>query len=100
MQPDIVVTEDVFKHPSKGARSKRLIATIADVARNSHVLDITIQRTQKFTNKYEEAKALAAQFPDLLPWVPTQPRIWESEPLNTIYFEALGMALDVLKSER
>lgn len=99
-RPDVVVTEDVSKRSRKGARSKRLIASIADVAFNRPLLDVTVERVPGSQNKYEEAKALAAQFPQILPWLPKQPRIWEAEPRSTVYFEALGMALKVIDPDQ
>ena len=39
---------------------------------------------------------MAEQFPEIAGWVPKKPRSWETEPGNTIYFEALGLAAVVL----
>ena len=58
--------------------------------------NVAVQRVQRFANKHEEAKALVERFPDILPWKPKRPEIWETEPRNMVYFEALALALEVL----
>ena len=93
LEPDVVITEKIGKHSHKGKLTKQLIAAIATVAENRYLNDIAVPRVQNFRNKYEEAKELARQYPDILPWMPKRPRIWESEPRNMIYFEALALAL-------
>ena len=95
-KPDVVVTEKISKHSRKGDHAKGLISTIARVAENHELLDVQVPRLQAFQNKYEEAKALVLRFPDLRPRLPKEPRIWQSEPFGTIYFEALAMALLVI----
>ena len=42
-------------------------------------------------NKYDAAAALAAEFPQIEPWLPRKRRAWEPEPRNIIYFEALAL---------
>ena len=96
LEPDVVVTEKVGKHSSKGILTKQLIDAIRNVAENRYLNDIVVPRVQSFQNKYEEAVELTKRFPDILPWAPKKPRIWESEPRNTIYFEALALALMVI----
>ncbi len=98
-KPDVVITEDIGKQSRKGRASRAIIAALARYASDLKVSDIVITRAQRFQNKYEEAKALAQQFPDLMPWVPAKPRIWESEPRSTIYFEALALALPIVRPD-
>ena len=97
LKPDVVITEDVVTESRKGARTKKIIAAIADCASNLPLNDVSISRVQTFDNKYEEATVLAARYPDILPWMPKRPRIWESEPRNMVYFEALALALEVVR---
>ncbi len=95
-KPDVVVTEKITKHSRKGDRAKGLIAAIARVAENHDLLDVSVTRIKAFKNKYEEARALVQRFPDLHPRLPKEPRIWQSEPFGTIYFEALALALQII----
>ncbi|WP_421726097.1 hypothetical protein [Bauldia sp.] len=55
-----------------------------------------MERIQRFANKYEKAAALAKQFPAIEPWVPTKPKLWQSEPRNCILFEALSLAKEII----
>lgn len=59
-------------------------------------LNVEVIRQQQHANMYEEAAVLAKHYPQLRPWLPKQPPIWMPEPRNTVYFEALAMALQVL----
>ncbi|MCP4184138.1 MAG: hypothetical protein GY761_12610 [Hyphomicrobiales bacterium] len=95
-KPDVVVTERIDKNSRKGDHAKRIITTIAKVAENHELLDVSVPRLQAFKNKYEEARELVLRFPDLRPRLPKEPRIWQSEPFGTIYFEALALALLVI----
>ncbi|MEO9676261.1 MAG: hypothetical protein ABJG86_18610 [Nitratireductor sp.] len=94
-EPDVVVTEDIRHRSRKGDNTVDLIEALTGAAREAPVNDVTVLRVQRHANKYEEAEALAAHFPDILPWKPLRPRIWESEPRNMIYFEALALAVEV-----
>lgn len=95
-KPDVVVTEKIAKHSRKGDHAKDLTGIIANVAENHELLDVSVPRLQAFKNKYEEARELVLRFPDLRPRLPKEPRIWQSEPFGTIYFEALALALLVI----
>lgn len=95
-KPDVVITEKVAKRSRKGEHAKRIIAAITRVAEKAKLLDIVTPRIQQYQNKYAEARAYAERFPVLKPQVPREPRIWQSEPRSTIYFEALALALVVI----
>jgi len=94
--PDVVVTEKMDKESRKGAHAKEISGVIAQVAEEANLLDVLVPRIQTFKNKYEEARALCKRFPELEYWMPREPRIWQSEPFGTIYFEALHLALSVI----
>lgn len=96
MNPDVVVSEKITKTSTKGERSKSLISAILRTASEHYLLDVAVKREQAFQNKYLEAQALAKEFPEIQPWVPKKPRIWQTEPRNTIYFEALALAKVIL----
>ena len=97
LAPDVLVSESAEKARRKGNHTKRLLAAISNVASHNYLLDIAVERERTFKDKYTEAKALAEQYPALLPWVPRPRRLWEPEPRNTIYFEALALALKVVE---
>ena len=98
LKPDVVVTEKLSKRSRKSKRTRGLIEAVALVASNEYLLDIAVSRVKTFKNKYAEAKALAKRFPELTAWVPKERKIWDKEPVNTIYFEALALALNEKKN--
>ena len=98
LRPVVVITEEVMPRSRKGLKTRNLIDGVALVAKQSDVLDVRVQHQQDFENKYAEAKALADQFPELCPWVPKPRRIWDSEPHSMVYFEAMALAMEVLKN--
>lgn len=95
-KPHVVITEKVGPHSRKGERTRQLIAAISRVASDAKVNDVVVPRIQSYANKYEEAAALAERFPIIEPWRPKKPRMWESEPRNMIFFEALALTLPVI----
>ena len=96
LKPDVVVTEELPKSSTKGARTRELLSAIADVGLHTRLLDIRAKRPQNFANKYEEAAHLASRFPEIAAWVPRKRRLWEPEPRGTVMFEALSLALCVI----
>ena len=96
LQPNVVVGEKVGKSCRKGPNSKRLIAAGAETASHNYVLDVAVDRPHDHACKYTEAAALADRFPELYGWLPKKRRYWDSEPRNTILFEALALALAVI----
>ena len=95
--PDVVVTEKLDPECRKGKKSKRIIAAIASTAEHNYVLDVAVPREHSYQSKYEEAEALANQYPDLRDWAPKKRRFFDNEPRNTVIFEALSLALTVLR---
>lgn len=96
LHPDAVITEKVGRHSRKGAKTRALIEAIANEAARHELHDIAVERVQHFANKYDEAAAYAERFPDLLPLLPPRRRIWDKEPPNITYFEAIVLALSVI----
>lgn len=96
LQPDVIITEAPDSGTRKGQGTRAVIAAIADMATELEVHHSSVRRERHYANKYAEAAALADRFPEIAPWLPKQPRIWEAEPKATVYFEALAMAVDVL----
>jgi hypothetical protein len=96
LKPDVVVTEKITKRCRKGRKSKRLISAVTELASHNYVLDVSIERPRRYSCKYTEAEALAKRYPELAGWRPKKRRYFESEPRNTILFEALALAEAVL----
>ncbi|MCU7838886.1 MAG: hypothetical protein KZQ94_05855 [Candidatus Thiodiazotropha sp. (ex Troendleina suluensis)] len=92
LTPEVVVTEKIENAIKKGEMTKAVIAAMARVAEQNYVLDVSVQRTQKHQSKYEEAMELAERYPDIAAWLPKKRRFFDSEPRNTVLFEALALA--------
>lgn len=99
LAPDVVVTEKVTNTSRKGAATHALIEALAAEAADHELHDVSVVRQQHYPNKYIEAAAYAERFPEIRSRLPKQPRIWEGEPRNTIYFEAIALALHVLSRD-
>ena len=97
LKPDVVATEKIGSNVRKGAKAKAAIDAIAMVAANNEVLDVAIHREQAFPNKYLEADAIVADYPELRPWLPKKRLFYDNEPRNTVLFEAMALAQLVLR---
>jgi hypothetical protein len=91
--PDLVIIEDPHGPTRKSGIARSILFALAQELEDSGASHLRVQRTQPFANKYAEARALADRFPVIRPWLPDTPKIWDSEPIETIYFEALSMAV-------
>lgn len=96
LRPDVVVSEKVAGS-RKSKQTKEIMASVANLAAQNYVLDITVERKQEFANKYDEADALVALYPELKPWQPKRRKFYNKEPRSTVLFEALALALVILK---
>lgn len=94
-KPELVVTEAINDKCLKGGHSIALIAAIEHSVQSANVLNATVTRHRAYENKYQEAEALAQDFPELSPRLAEKPAIWRREPRRMIIFEALSMALQV-----
>lgn len=99
LAPDLVVSEDPYFPSRKSGQSRDVLYSIAVELRDSTTPHRLVRRHQRYANKYEEAEALAERFPIIAPFLPKAPRIWQAEPGETIYFDALAMAVDVMDSD-
>ena len=97
-KPDILVTEKIDQNKRKGPKSKALIKAMQRIAAQNYLLDIAVQRVQRFANKYEEARHLAGYFSVVRPWIPKKRRYFDSEPRVMVMFEALALGYVVLKN--
>ncbi|MEM7241535.1 MAG: hypothetical protein AAF429_05070 [Pseudomonadota bacterium] len=88
-EPDLMISEDpVASH--KGDHVKTLLETIGLMCDQADGLNVRLPRRQVYHDKYEEAKVLADKYPQLRTLVPRKPAIWNSEPHDISYFEALS----------
>lgn len=92
LPPDVVVTERTEEAARKGDRTKAIIDAMAQAARETRVLSVTVVRCHDYANKYEEAEALAKRYPEIRAWLPKRRRFFDNEPRNTVLFEALSLA--------
>ena len=97
LRPDVVVTEKPYPASKKGDNTKDLIDAIAVVATEHELLDAKVTREQAYRNKYEEAEAIAGWYPELKAWVPKKRRFFENEPRSIVVFEAMALALEILR---
>lgn len=97
-RPDAIVTEKASSAEKKGQAAKAVTEAIASVAADHvDVLDVSVFHIQEYRDKYEEAAVLAAHYPDLEPWLPKKRRFFDREPRNIVIFEALALALIVIR---
>jgi len=94
--PDIIIVEDYRTATRKGRNTKAIIRAIENVAKNTSAGICVVDRQQMFKNNIDEARQFAKQYPEIKAWVPDRPKLWESEPRNIIYFEALALAKQAL----
>lgn len=92
-QPDLVVIENPYGSTRKYGTSREILMALAQELEDSGVPHRLVIRKQAHANKYEEAAALAKQFPEIAPWLPKPRKLWDNEPTEVIYFEALALAL-------
>lgn len=92
-KPHAVVTELAGSNKRKRGKTFYLLKAVTRAVEMSEVTSVTTTRTQSFRNKYQEAHALAREFPELAPRLASRRKIWLSEPRRMILFEALALAL-------
>lgn len=96
LMPDVVVTEELKTARRKGRYTLALIAAIARTAEHNDLIDVSVPREHRYPNKYAEADALVEQYPDIEPWKPMKRRFYDNEPRNTVLFEALALANQII----
>lgn len=90
-KPDCVVLEDHQNAGRKGAHKRKLLRELDAVVDASEAKKITAIRTKTHANIYDAAAELVQQHPTLRPYLSAKPPIWEAEPRNMVFFEALGL---------
>jgi ribosomal protein L17 len=98
--PDVVVTEEMATARHKGKRTHDITESMFAEAEEAGLLAVSLPRTQRFKNKYDEAEALVAEFPELAPWLPVRRRFYDNEPRNTVLFEALSLGCQLTEGRQ
>jgi hypothetical protein len=97
LRPHVIVTEDLAEPCPKGARACEITEAVSELTEALELLNPRVRRHHDYANKYEEADAIAAFYPELKPWLPDWRRFFENEPRNTVLFEAMSYALFILQ---
>lgn len=95
--PDVLVTEKIQAASRKGDAARDITEALARVAADSALLNAEVVREQVYDNKYEEAEAIVRMYSDLAPWLQRRERFYDNEPRNTVLFEAMSLALSILR---
>ncbi|EHK57089.1 hypothetical protein [Allomesorhizobium alhagi] len=99
-RPDLLIIEYVDEGTRKGKHTRSLIEAVKGAANELNINCVGVVRRSRFPNKYVEAAALVQEFPQIEPWLPKPRKIWEPEPRNIIYFEALALAKEWLAARQ
>jgi len=83
------VTEQLDEQSRKHGRTPQLIDDMNEVIHQHAILHVEVKRQQDFKNKYEEANALAEQYPLLKSHLPSKRKIFNSEDRRMMLFEAV-----------
>jgi len=98
-RPDVVVTEAISGDCTKGAHTQQIIEATNRTAADNYLLDVAVKQKRRFDSKYQEAEALAECFPETASWVPKRRRTFDKEPRNIVLFEAIALAVEVLREK-
>lgn len=98
-RPDLVIVEHINGSGRKGSHTKSLVEALKATAREREVETIIVKRPMEYSSKYHEARKLAAEFPQIEPWLPDHRTPWETEPANIILFEALSLAATWIRQQ-
>lgn len=91
--PNVIVLEDHRSAHRKAQKTRAILKALHRRAGTSQAFVASLVRQQAYPNKFFEANDLAERFPELAAWVPKRPKLWEREPRNLVYFEALALAV-------
>lgn len=93
LRPEVVITELPGSNRHKRGNTQYLMTAVTEAVQASTATSVTTTRVRTFKDKYQEAQALAKEFPELAPRLAKKPKMWLSEPRRMIIFEALAFAL-------
>lgn len=92
-EPTVIVLEAHGKARRKSQKTRSIIRSVRRSARRSSALVSVVERRQHHPNKFSEAAALVDRFPEMSSVVLKRPKLWQREPRNLVYFEALALAV-------
>ncbi len=95
-RPDTVILEIPDTAKRKSDKQRAILSAFVRVAEDAPVLNIAVARQKTHRDMYLMAADLVTRHPQIKAKQPQKPKIWMPEPRETIYFEALGMAEQVL----
>jgi hypothetical protein len=93
LRTEVVITELPGSNKRKRGKTLLLMEAVTGAAKASKATSLTTTRLHSFKDKYQEAQALAKEFPELASRLAKKPKCWLSEPRRMILFEALSFAL-------
>ena len=93
-KPDVLISENPDTARKKRGVQIPILKTLASVGEDSGLRNLVVRRERRFRNAYIEAAHFGQKFPDLTHLVPKKPAIWQGEPYNLAFFEALALARD------
>lgn len=100
IDPGAIVTEEIGSNPRKRGKTLLAMEAVFQAVKDSSAVSVTTPKVRHHKDKYREARALAEEFPELLPHVPKKPACWLNEPRRMILFEALAFALRLRETRR
>ena len=90
-QPHTLLVEDNEGETRKGRRARALIQIAKAAAREVSIDHVPVERSRVFKNKYDEAAAIAREYPELEKRLPKKRMPWQQEPTDVVLFEALSL---------
>ena len=96
-RPEVVITEDIPGHSRKGDNTRAVVEAIRAAADDLDIPWSEVVPVKRFNNKFEAAAEIAAEYPQLKPWLPEPRRRWEAEDRKIILFEAMTLWLEYAK---
>ncbi len=99
LKPEAVVTEAIGRGSKKHGKTLALMEVITKAAKHGDCISVTAFKKRRHRDKYQEARILVKQFPELQSRIPKKPPCWLPEPRRMILFEALSLALRIKHTE-
>lgn len=90
-EPNLVVMENPYALSRKYGMALSIMTALVQELEDCGMPHYRVCRHQSFANKYEEAETLVERHPEIAPWLPDNPKLWEREPTDAIHFEALAL---------
>ena len=92
LKPQVIVVEKLDGSSRKSDATKAITRSMAETAKCSAVILVSVKPPREYANMYEEATALAERYPEITPWLPEYRKFYKPEPRVVVLFEALLLA--------